>query len=148
MLIGEVMDQLPEMTAAENMANRLADRVRNIWLENREAGKKQWEVNFFEDADGIAFLRSEAFPDLQGIDYIFQWWDHDDTEGLAGQLEVLWKVRDCARVKIFKTVIRFADRDFIRGNIRDERKKREANRAEFRGAFALWQKLYQEQIGQ
>lgn len=39
MLISEVLEKTKKSTAAENMANRLADRVRNIWLDNRSAGR-------------------------------------------------------------------------------------------------------------
>ena len=43
---------------------------------------------------------------------------------------------------IYKSWIRFADRDFVIGTIREESQKREFNRKEFRTAFAQWQKLY------
>ena len=142
MLISEIMEKAAPMTAAENMANRLADKVRNIWLENRNAGQNQWEENFYEDPDGISFLRSESFPNLVGMDYIFKWWGNEDLEGLAGELEVLWKVRENNEIEIYKTWIRFADRDFVIGTVREESAKREVNRRDFREAFAQWQKLY------
>ena len=145
MLIGNVMEKTPPTIVMENMASRLADRVRNIWLENREKGMEQWEENFFEDPDGIRFLRSESFPDLVGIDYIFKWWGSADVEGLAGELEVLWKVRKDAEMNIYKSWIRFADRNFILGQFQDERQKREHNQAEFRKAFRTWQQCYMEQ---
>lgn len=146
MLIGEIMEKTPSVTAAENMASRLADRIRNIWLENVHAGVKKWEENFYEDPDGIAFLRSEAFPNLQGIDYIFQWWGGDGAEAAAGQLEVLWKVKSDSGMDIYKTSIRFADRDFVAGPVRDESRRREQFRSEFQKAFAIWQKLYIEHV--
>lgn len=147
MLIGRVMELTPSVTAAENMANRLADRIRNLWLENVKAGNKQWEVNFFEDPDGVAFLRGESFPHLRGIDYIFQWWGNDRPDGLAGQLEVLWKTDYTGKMAIYKTTIRFGDRDFIIGPIAEESKKREATRADFRKAFAIWAQLYADLVG-
>ena len=147
MLIGEVMERTPYVTAAENTANRLADRVRNIWLRNMGTGITEWEENFYEDPDGVFFLREEDFPALQAIDYLFKWWNGEDVDTLAGELEVLWKVRRGGGIQIYKTVIRFAQRDFIRGNILEERRKREANRAEFREAFATWHKLYLEMLG-
>lgn len=146
MLISEIMEETPPMTAAENMANRLADHIRNIWLDNTQMGVDQWEVNFYEDADGVSFLRGEDFPDLQGIDYMFQWWGHEDSDGLAGRLDVLWKVNRNGNISIYKTSIRFAPRDFILG-AQSERKKREINRAEFRRAFAVWRELYQNRVG-
>lgn len=146
MLISEVLEKTKDTTAAENMASRLADKVRNIWLENRHAGRNKWEENFYEDPDGVNFLRGESFPNLLGIDYIFKWWGNDDIEGLAGELEVLWKVQEDHEVNIYKTWIRFADRDFVLGTTREENQKREINRQEFRTAFATWQKLYVEKI--
>lgn len=94
MLISEILEKTQQMSAAENMANRLADKVRNLWLTNRAEGRNRWEENFFEDPDGVSFLRRESFPGLLGIDYIFKWWGNDDIEGLAGELEVLWKVEE------------------------------------------------------
>lgn len=142
MLISEIMEKAGATTAADNMANHLADRVRNIWLKNRNAGVDQWEENFYEAPDGVSFLRSESFPNLVGMDYIFKWWGNADLEGLAGELEVLWKVDENGEVDIFKTWIRFADRDFVIGTVREESAKREVNRRDFRAAFAQWQKLY------
>lgn len=146
MLVSGVLEKTKKVTAAENMASRLADKVRNIWLDNRNAGREKWEENFYEDPDGVNFLRGESFPDLLGIDYIFKWWGSDDIEGLAGELEVLWKVQETGGVSIYKSWIRFADRDFVLGTIREESQKREANRQEFRDAFASWQKLYLEKV--
>ena len=144
MLISSIMEKTPQVIAAENMANRLADRVRNIWLSNRKQGVTQWEENFFEDTEGVMFLQSESFPNLVGIDYIFKWWGNEDIEGLAGELEVLWKVQNGSEMSIYKTWIRFADRDFILGHISEESKKREVNRSEFRSAFQTWQQCYAE----
>ena len=142
MLISEILEKTQQMSAAENMANRLADKVRNLWLTNRAEGRNRWEENFFEDPDGVSFLRRESFPGLLGIDYICKWWGNDDIEGLAGELEVLWKVEEDHGVAIYKTWIRLADRDFVIGPVREESEKREVNRKEFRRAFAQWEQLY------
>lgn len=147
MLVSKVLEKTKQVTAAENMANRLADKIRNIWQENAHEGRTRWEENFYEDPDGVSFLRSESFPRLQGIDYIFKWWGNDDSDGLAGELEVLWKVQEDGGVAIYKTWIRLAARDFVLGTAREESQKREINREEFRKAFAEWQKLYVEAVG-
>ena len=146
MLISKVFEKGAQVTAAESMASRLADRIRNIWLENKQAGYERWEESFYEDPDGVTFLRSENFPALQGVEYIFKWWGNEDIEGLAGELEVVWKVQANGSVDIYKTWIRLAPRDFILGTFKEESQKRDAFRAEFRKAFALWQKLYLETI--
>ena len=148
MLISKVLEKTEKMTAAENMANRLADKIRNFWLEYKQAGYDRWEENFYEDPDGIAFLRSESFPSLQGMDYIFKWWGNEDVDGLAGELEVLWKVQADHGVEIYKTWIRFAPRDFILGTLSEESQKREFTRKEFRKAFDDWQVLYVKQVGE
>ena len=146
MLIGKSIEKIPATTAAENMANRLADRIRNIWLDNTAAGLTQWEEDFYEDPDGIVFLRGESFPKLIGIDYIFKWWGSDDHEGLAGELEVLWKVAGDPGVDLYKTWIRFGERDFIMGIKDAETERREWNRSEFRKAFAEWETYYREAV--
>ena len=144
MLVSKSMERIPSMTASENMADRLADRMRNIWLGKRAVGLDRWEENFFEDPDGVAFLRRESYPGLIGIDYIFKWWGaNGDLDGLAGELEVLWKVEENQGVSLYKTWIKLADRDFVMGTIPEESAKRVANRQEFRAAFAQWQKIYQ-----
>ena len=148
MLIGKIMERTERTTAAENMANRLADKVRNIWQQNQHEDRPRWEENFYEDPEGISFLRSESFPRLQGIDYILKWWGNSDPDGLAGELEVLWKVQEDSGVAIYKTWIRLAERDFVLGVAGEESKKREINREAFRSAFAQWQKLYVEAVNQ
>lgn len=126
------------------MSTRLADKVRNIWLENIDAGNTKWEKNFYEDPDGVRFLRSESFPNLEGIDYIFKWWGNEEYDGLAGELEVLWKVKRESGIEIYKSWIRFADRDFVLGAVQEESRKREVTRGEFQSAFAAWQKQYEQ----
>lgn len=146
MLVSNVIEKTKQVAAAENMANRLADKVRNIWQENLHYGRTNWEENFYEDPDGVRFLSEESFPNLQGIDYIFKWWGSEDPDGLAGELEVLWKVRRNPGIEMYKTWIRFGERDFVLGIARDEHAKRELNREAFRNAFAEWQKLYVEAV--
>ena len=46
MLISEILEKTQQMSAAENMANRLADKVRNLWLTNRAEGRNRWEKPF------------------------------------------------------------------------------------------------------
>ena len=146
MLISEVLEKTLKTDAAENMANRLADKVRNIWLERTDGGYAAWEENFSEDPDGVYFLREENFPNLVAIDYIFKWWGHKDVDGLAGELEVLWKVKGADGMEIYKTWIRFARRDFTLAITAEESRKREINRAEFRKAFAMWEEIYKKQL--
>ena len=146
MLISSVMEPTPVVPAMENMANRLADRVRNIWQKHESQERTNWEENFGEDPAGVEFLREESFPYLQGIDYIFKWWGHAENDGLAGVLEVLWKVRKDGTMRIYKTTIRLAIQDFRLGAAVNEEKKREDWRKEFRMAFATWHKLYLEQV--
>jgi len=144
MMIGEVMEYLPTVLSMENMADRLADRVRNIWLDRIGKGTRRWEETFFEDPDGVAFLAQESFPHLVGMDYIFRWWgeDNKEAEELGGELLVIWKSDSGDGMKLYKTTIRFAERDFILGLCKTEDEKREANREQFRKAFRIWQKLY------
>ena len=66
MLISEILEKTEQTTAMDNMANRLADKVRNIWLANRTARPDQMGGDL--RYNGISFLRGESFPDLQGID--------------------------------------------------------------------------------
>jgi hypothetical protein len=147
MLVSEILEKSKHETAVENLANHLADRVRNSWLDNVNAGRTQWEDNFYEDADAINFLRGESFPGLQGIDYIFRWWGKEDVDDLAGELDVLWKVEDAEGVNIYKSWIRFSDLDFLLGAFREEAQKREKFRQEFRDAFDRWQVLYKKFTG-
>ena len=45
MLISEILEKTQQMSAAENMANRLADKVRNLWLTNRAEDRKSTRLN-------------------------------------------------------------------------------------------------------
>lgn len=69
-----------------------------------------------------------------------------DPDGLAGDLQVLWKCSRSDEMQIYKTTIRFAERDFNKPQIISESSKREEMRADFRKAFDLWQKLYQQNV--
>ena len=146
MLISKVLEKTEKVSASDSMASRLADKVRNIWQENKRAGYDRWEESFYEDPDGITFLRSQSFPKLQGMEYIFRWWDNEDPDGLAGELEVLWKVQADGDVVIYKTWIRLAPQDFVLGAFKEESQKRDVTRAEFRKAFTQWQALYAEAV--
>lgn len=146
MLIGKVLELTPTVTAAENMSARLADRVRNYWLNHNKAGDTRWEENFYEDADGVAFLRDEDFLNLQGIDYILRWWGGSGGDDLAGDLEVLWKMAAPDGMRIYKTTIRFAERDFPIGPFRRETDHRDEMKTQFREAFKLWKELYAEEV--
>lgn len=145
MLIGQVMEKTPAVMAKDNMANRLADKIRTSWLEHKDAGYREWEDVFYEDPEGVRFLKTESFPYLAGIDYIFKWWDHEDSHGLAGMLEVLWKVYKDENMDIYKTTIRFGERDFLEG-LKSEEEQREEMRFKFRKAFDIWHELYMEVI--
>jgi hypothetical protein len=146
MLIGHVLERTPSVTAAENMSARLADKVRNLWLEHNKSKDQRWEDNFYEDPDGVAFLRGESFPNLQGIDYIFRWWGSDLDDGLAGDLQVLWKVALPEGMTLFKSTIRFAERDFPSVNAKRETQYRDDMRRDFKEAFLLWQSLYEKEV--
>ena len=86
-------------------------------------------------------LREEGFAGLVGLDYIFKWWGSKDSDDLAGELDVIWKVMD-GGVVCYKTWIKFAERDFVLGMHRNEPDKRDVNREEFRSAFAQWRELF------
>lgn len=147
MLIGQIFEETPHVSAAENIATRLADKIRNLWLEHDSRGELRWEDNLFEDPNGIVFLRREDFPKLEGIDYIFRWWGNEMDDGLAGDLVVLWKINtDRGDIDFYMTTIRFAERDFPRKRPDQESAFREQFRADFREAFRTWQQLYQEKV--
>lgn len=146
MLVSKVLERTPSISSTDNIANRLADRLRNTWLEKRSMDITEWENDFFEDPEDIPFLRAEGFARLQGIDYIFKWWGSSDIDEAAGQLEVLWKVQYNKDITIYKTWIRFADQDFILGTAQSEEQRRELTRVDLRKAFDEWKALYQAEI--
>ena len=145
MLIGNVLEKTPAEAAWQLCADKLADAVRNSWQEHVAAGDKKWEENLFEDPAALVGLREEGFKGLVGLDYIFKWWGAEDSEELAGELDVVWKVissGDDAGLSTYRTWIKLAERDFILGLYKEEGAKREKNREAFRDAFAQWMKLF------
>lgn len=142
MLIGNILERSPADAAWQLCADKLADWVRTSWQRHREIGVKSWEDTWHEDPAALPGLREEGFDGLVGLDYILKWWGADDSEQLAGQLDVVWKVMENGGVACYKSWIKLADRDFILGLYREEAAKREANRAEFRRAFDQWRGLY------
>lgn len=146
MLIGNTLEPSPASFAWQHAANRLADNVRNTWLENKKLGLSVWEETFTEDPKAIPGLREEGFGDLVGLDYIFRWWGAEDSDALAGVVDVIWMVAgdDPKKpVECFKTWVKLAERDFILGLYSTETQKREFNRQEFQKAFACWKELFE-----
>ena len=145
MLIGNTLEPSKTSYSWEIAANRVADRVRNTWLENRKIGLSVWEETFSEDPLAIPGLREEGFTNLVGLDYIFRWWGAEDSDALAGELDAIWMIAgdDPSKpVECCKTWVKLADRDFILGLYGAETQKREVNREEFRKAFARWKELF------
>lgn len=147
MLIGKVIDKANVDYTWEIVADKLADLVRNIWLDNRPAGVNEWEQAFGEDPVNVEFMRKEGVRNLVNIEYIFKWWGSDDSEDLAGQLDVIWAFEneETGKCDFYATWIKLADRDFIVGIAGDESEKREATRKEIRSAFKGWIELFDEQ---
>ncbi len=79
---------------------------------------------------------------MVGLDYILRWWGSPDSEELAGELDVMWKIMTASGIACYKTWIKLADRDFILGLYRDEDAKRTVIRKEFHQAFAQWRDLF------
>ncbi len=141
MLIGNVLEKTNGEFAWQLCADKLADRVRTVWLENKGKGLTNWEESFSEDSGAMAGLREEGFAKLVAIDYIFKWWGADDSDALAGEVDVIWKVSD-GNVVCYRSWVKLAERDFVLGLYREERAKREVNREAFREAFAQWKELF------
>lgn len=145
MLVGNVLERTNAEYAWQLCADRLADWVRDIWLDNRKQKIQKWEEALPEDPAALAGLREEGFTELVGLDYIFKWWGADDSDSLAGEIDVIWKVADKkgdAAVTCYRSWIRLAERDFILGLYSEEPAKREYNRKEFRSAFGQWLELF------
>ncbi len=142
MLIGKVLEKTQAEKAWQVCADKLADRIRNLWQNNTSLGLTQWEESLSEDPNALAGLREEGFKDLVGIDYIFKWWGGTDSEELAGEINVIWKLGAADGIHCYRSWLKIAERDFILGLYKNEREKREANRAAFRDAFAAWQALF------
>lgn len=144
MLVGSVLEKTGAEAAWQMCAGKLADRVRDKWLENTKSGLKKWEESFSEDPAAIPGLREEGFKDLVGVDYMFHWWGATDSEELAGEVDVMWKIATETEVFCYRTWVKLAERDFILGLYREERDKRSANREAFLGAFAQWKELFEK----
>jgi len=142
MLISNVLEKTPAEAAWQLCADKLADAVRTCWLDHRGAGDDKWEEPFYEDPAALQGLREEGFGRLVGIDYVLRWWGARDSEELAGQLDVIWKIMEEDGLVCYKTWIRMAERDFILGLYKEESAKREVTRREFRKAFAQWNELF------
>lgn len=144
MLIGEVLEKAPVTESWQLTANKVADTVRNIWLENKQKGLSSWEETFAETSEQVACMREEGFKNVYEIDFIFRWWDdYDNPDGLAGQIDVIWKIQGEGGLSFYKTTCRLANRDFVIGLYGTETRKREAFRAEFQQAFSTWKGLFQ-----
>lgn len=145
MLIGNVLEKTSAEWAWQLCADKLADQVRDSWLVNQKKGVKNWEIGFSEDPGALPGLQKEGFKGLVGLDYIFKWWGAEDSDGLAGEVDVIWKVigeNDDDSVICYRSWVKLAERDFILGLYKDERSKREVNREAFRDAFAQWKELF------
>lgn len=148
MLIGNILEKTDAVAAWQLCADKLADWTRSSWQEHIEQGAGSWEDSMHEDPNAMLGLREEGFARLVGVDYIFKWWGAKDSEALAGVLDVIWKTTGGSEgepVSCYRTWIKLAERDFILGLYRTEGEKREANREEFRKAFAQWRELFQKQ---
>ena len=144
MLVSNILEKTPAEAAWQLCASKLADWVRTSWQEHKNAGAKQWEDAMPEDPAALTGLREEGFGTVVGIDYIFKWWGNVDSEGLAGQIDVIWKLAEGDGIVCYKSWIKLAERDFVLPLYREEGAKREANRAAFRDAFATWKKLFEK----
>ncbi len=144
MLIGNVLEKTTAESAWELCADKLADRIRDIWQKKAKLGLSRWEEAFSEDAEALPGLREEGFRELVGLDYIFKWWGATDSDELAGEIDVIWKLADEENITCYRTWVKLAERDFILGLYKDERAKREANRKAFRDAFAQWKELFEK----
>jgi len=145
MLIGNVLEKTNAVYAWQLCADKLADRVRDIWFENSKQGQKMWEEAISEDENALTGLCKEGFSDLVGLDYIFKWWGAEDSDQLAGEIDVIWKVADAeddASISCYRSWVKLAERDFILGLYGSEPEKREANRKAFRAAFTQWRELF------
>ena len=92
MLIGNVLEKTTAESAWELCADKLADRIRDIWQEKRKLGLTVWEETLSEDPAAIPGLREEGFGNLVGLDYIFKGWGADDSDELGGEIDAIWKL--------------------------------------------------------
>ena len=146
MLIGNVLEKTSAEFAWQLCADKLADRVRDIWLVNTKLGARKWEESFSEDPNALPGLRKEGFAGLVGLDYIFKWWGGSrEADATAGEIDVIWKVlrdEEADSVSCYRSWIKVGENDFTLGLFSEEREKREANRQTYRDAFARWKELF------
>ena len=128
MLIGNVLEKTEAVSAWQLCAAKLADWVRSSWLGHRHEGIAKFEDSMSEDPNALLGLRAEGFGSVVGLDYIFKWWGADDSEGLAGMVEVIWKLMEGDGIVCYRTWIKLAERDFILGLYKEEGAKRAKNR--------------------
>ena len=142
MIVSEVLERVPLETSWQMAANKLADTVRNIYLSNSKAGYTAWEEGFSESPVQVEMIRNEGFLNVYEIEYIFKWWGNGTgPDGIAGELDVIWKLQNRGAAKFYKTHCSLSARDFETGTYGSESKKREAFRAEFLQAFQTWRNL-------
>ena len=145
MLIGNFLEKTTAESAWHLCSDKLADSIRNIWLDNTEQGILTWEMMLSEDPGALPGLREEGFEGLVGLDYIFKWWGGQDSDDLAGEIDVIWKVLSIEEednIICYRTWLKVAERDFVLGMYPDERSKREVFRESFRKAFQQWRDLF------
>ena len=146
MLVGNVLEKTTAEQTWQICADRIADWVRSRYLYHMQYGDSMWEDTNKEDPASMSGLRDEGFTNVAGLDYIFKWWGGEDPEELGGVLDVIWKTVEPdgkGGVVCYRTWIKLAERDFIMPLCHDEDAARQANRAAFRDAFALWRVLFQ-----
>lgn len=150
MLVGITLEKSEAICAWQICADRLADWMRNTWLNHEAVCDAQWEDATTEQATAIPGLQSEGFQNLVSVDYILKWWGSNDLEELSGELNVVWKIckvdETGSHFECYRTWIRLAPRDFVLGQYRNEFEKREANRAAVREAFHQWQELFLQKM--
>lgn len=145
MLIGNVMEKTPAEYAWHLCADKLADTIRDNWLMNTALGHDKWETTFTEDINALPGLCEEGFNDLVGIDYIFKWWGGKKPSDLGGEISVIWKIardNEETHISCYRSWIKLTVGDFAMKEYDGEYEKREAMKASFREAFALWKNLY------
>ena len=64
MLIGEILEKAPIEESWQLSANKVADTIRNIWLENKAKGISAWEESFEESGEQVERMRKEGFKDV------------------------------------------------------------------------------------
>ena len=146
MLVGNVLEKTSAERTWQICADQTADWVRSSYQRHMQNGDAMWEDTGKEDPASMAGLRDEGFAKLVGLDYIFKWWGSEDPDELGGVLDVIWKTIEPGSeegVICYRTWIKLAERDFTMAMYPDEDAKRQANRAAFRDAFALWRVLFQ-----